>query len=283
MATNRADFVKALRAHWGIKVVLVIWAILGTGSTGLTYAPQSWQDKAYIGQYVPRISLSVWIIGFVILIMFVLFEAAFKAYASAHESQPSTTTQSSPAPGQAGNSFATGGDARIGLEMRDPIAETVYLDDNQVWRIGIGRNRRALTKAVLLPLYFNPMRSDAGLEMKYAKSHLVLTTASQTKPITVAHGYWIDGYWDYIDIEQGETKYIILVLAQPFPPSENLVWISNNRTDRNWSNKTDNKEFNLGRIECTKYECEALVMWGGSSESRTSFKLALDVKQLLQC
>jgi hypothetical protein len=216
MKKKRADFFHALKAHWSIKVAIGVWAILGVGSTGLTYAPQSWQDKAYVGQYIPRISPSVWIIGFLILFIIVLFEAAFKAYATAHEAQQTATIGQSSPPPVIGNSSATGGSASasIGdihihppgqlqqpiprlipvtqkptpktycLEMRDPLNETVYFDKDEVWRIGVVVGSRRPTKAILLPLYFNPMKSD-GIEMKFAQAHLIFTSTDLKHPITV--------------------------------------------------------------------------------------------------
>lgn len=111
----------------------------------------------------------------------------------------------------------------------------------------------------------------------------MFTVPEQNGPIRVDHGCWINGYWDTIDIEQGETQRIMLALLSPFPPKQ-LSAVSNNHTDPDWFRRTGGQDFAMSPFPegCEKGECEVLITWGGNSEHRQSFGVSVDFMRLLR-
>jgi hypothetical protein len=308
MAKKRLDFMNALKAHWSIKVVFAIWALFGIGSTVLTYAPQSWQSKAYMGQYLPEISLSTWMIGALVLLVVFLFEAAFKAYASAHESQPSTTTQSSPAPVQLGISPASGGNAtaRIGdiiintappptppapravplprkekivhIEPPVPLLDWVRMDNEEIWKKSGPRGGGV--QALLLPFYFDPHKSDSGLYMEYTKVHLEFTPDDLSLgKFRVDHGCWLNETYNTTTISLGETKHLVLVLESP--DDSDPPWaVSTNRTGYDWYKKHD-VSMELIKLPRVPYSIKSVLIWGGNSEFKRVYTFKLDLTKRL--
>jgi hypothetical protein len=51
---NRWEFVRELKAHWIVKVVGLIWFMLSSISTAVTYGPPSWQQRVSFAEYAPK-------------------------------------------------------------------------------------------------------------------------------------------------------------------------------------------------------------------------------------
>jgi hypothetical protein len=168
----------------------------------------------------------------------------------------------------------------IHLSHRKPVVRLLYCDSDHCWHFGESRafgTQVNCVAAILLPVFFDPRRSDPGTDIESARTSLVLTDNNSGQEYPVAHAVWIDGTrLHLLDIEQGDTVYILLaILSEQGTASMTL---SNNKTDYGWyrdgnSNAFDNQELPLGI-----YKLEVIIEW--SSNRREMFELQFDLNEL---
>jgi hypothetical protein len=248
MKKKRLDYVKALRAHWSVKVGFWIWALLGAGSTALTYAPQSWQNRAYVGQYLPKLSLSTWIIGTLLLLLVFFFEAAFKVYTASHElQQASTITRPAPVPVHIGNSSSAGGNATATAKSGDiyigtlppvpPPPVSTEPDDAPILSFEESQNifladtgwvwiEHSDGLPVLVAVFRNRIR---GVGIPTPIAHQVsahLTFRSKAQTVSVDHGAWVGEYTYFAEFKPNDVrKLVVAVIDQNQVFGEKLLFI----------------------------------------------------------
>lgn len=158
------------------------------------------------------------------------------------------------------------------IELLDVETRPVYMDDEgEVWRIGPMPGWRA--RALLLPFYLDPKRSAPGTRVEHAMAHLVFIGDSSAK-VRIAHGCWINASLDTAEIRLGETKHLILAIESD-DPSLPFIALSTNRTCVGWQNESGEKPFEESELPRGRYRVEVTLIWGGNSEFRKTFEVAL--------
>jgi hypothetical protein len=166
----------------------------------------------------------------------------------------------------------------VHLSHSKPVVRLLHLDADDCWRAGERKayGTQVNCAAILLPVFFDPRRSDPGTFIENARSSLVFTDNASGQEYPVAHACWIDGTNLYfLDIKQGDTIYILLAILSENGPAT----LSNNKTDYNWYRDNspkasfDNQELPLG-----VYKLEVVIQWG--SNRREMFELPIDLNEL---
>ena len=238
---NRRDFVLEMKAHPWVRVVIGIWVLMGIGSTVLTYSSPSWQHKAYVGQYIPQMSLRTlawWLVGLLAFAVFVLFESAFQAYAYAHSAiivpaaQPSTVS--------AVSTGGAGGNASIGdihihpvplirpavplARPRERVPNIQCINVRKInlhvgateWgspifhEMGSERPEKALVATFRNAEEFGKDFCDA----EYVSAHIRLKDANNNEIGTgISRAAWLTHYNDLITIGVAESESVVLWIS----------------------------------------------------------------------
>jgi hypothetical protein len=166
----------------------------------------------------------------------------------------------------------------IRLSHRKPVVRLVHCDSDYCWHFGESRAYRTqlnCAAAILLPVYFDPRRSDPGTYIENARASLVFTASDQEYP--VAHAVWIDGTTLYfLDIKQGDTIYILLAILSEQGTAP--MTLSNNKTDYNWYRGGNSIAFDNQELPLGVYKLEVIIEW--SSNRREMFELPFDLNEL---
>jgi hypothetical protein len=163
----------------------------------------------------------------------------------------------------------------IVLKPLAPVLKWIHLDDNISWRLGQSR-RGPSSAGILLPIYFDAIRSDAGTGMEYVKAHLVLTERNLQRQFTVAHACWIGNVTlDYIALSPGEDRQLLLAVMKD--KGEGGLLLSTNRTSYDWYNESNpEEEFATEDIPLGTYEVTVVVTWQGNGKE--VFELPVDLQ-----
>lgn len=167
----------------------------------------------------------------------------------------------------------------IDLSHSRPVVRILHLDSDDCWRTGESEEygTKVNCLAIVLPVFFDPRRSDPGTYIDNATSSLVFTDNASGHEYRVAHACWMDGTkLHFLDIRQGDTVYILLAILRENGPA---LAVSNNKTDYKWyrdgnqKDSFDNQELRLG-----VYKLEVVIEW--SSNRREMFELPFDLNEL---
>jgi hypothetical protein len=165
------------------------------------------------------------------------------------------------------------------IEHNEPIVKAVHLDKEDIWRMGTTRNYgEDNAVGLLLPLYFDPKKSEIGARVEYARVHLIFTS-SLDPPVRVDHACWINSLLDTLDLEPGETKYILLALLSG-EESKPARTISTNRTKWDWYKEAGGEPLEYIGLQRRPYKLEVIIIWGGNSEFRKISELVLDLSDV---
>jgi hypothetical protein len=167
----------------------------------------------------------------------------------------------------------------IHLSHSKPVVKLLYLDTEDCWRAGESRDygTQLNCTAIVLPVFFDPRRSDPGTDIENATASLVLTDNNSGQEYRVAHGCWIDGTkLHFLDIDQGDTVYILLAIVSKEEPA---LIVSNNKTDYSWYREGRKKSsFDHQELPLGVYKLEVIIEWG--SNRRQMFELPFDLNEL---
>jgi len=168
----------------------------------------------------------------------------------------------------------------IHLSHSNPVVRLLHLDAYDCWHAGESRaygTQVNCAAAILLPVYFDPRRSDPGTYIENARASLVLTDNNSGQEYRVAHGCWIDGTkLHFLDIKQGDTIHILLAILSENGPA---LTVSNKKTDYNWyRDDSDKFPFDNQELPLGVYKLEVIIEW--SSNRREMFELPFDLNEL---
>jgi hypothetical protein len=203
-----------------------------------------------------------------------------------------------------GNSSATGGSASIGaihihppmvspapmappmpvprqkivhVDHTELLVKSVYLDDGGT-KLYMG-DKPDSWLAVILPIFLDAVKSDAGVYMEYVNSTLVFTESNSQKTTRISHGVWIDPTLHYVEMSAGEIQYLVAAVFKGDLSSASAI--SSNVTDYEFcSNNAD--PFSFEELSLSNYEVQVVVMWSGTARGKVVFNLNLDFKQLAE-
>lgn len=71
---ERKDFWDGLHSHWIFRTATIVWAILGICEIILPFCPDKWGASLYGLHFLPRWHWYIWALGFVMLLLFAVFE-----------------------------------------------------------------------------------------------------------------------------------------------------------------------------------------------------------------
>jgi hypothetical protein len=165
------------------------------------------------------------------------------------------------------------------LPHSKPVNRSIYLDSDDCWRMGEGRDYGTQVNcgALLLPVYFDPRHSTPGAYIDNATASLVFTDTASGQEYRVGHACWIDGTKLYfLDIRQGDTIYILLTIS---PGDDVFSTVSNNKTDYNWYKERNPKAaFDIEDLPLGVYKLEVVIEW--SSNQKVMVDLPFDLNEL---
>lgn len=167
----------------------------------------------------------------------------------------------------------------IQLSHREPIVRRLHCDSDDCWHFGESKAHGAQVNcaAILLPVFFDPRRSDPGTFIENARSSLVFTDTTSGQEYPVAHACWIDGTKLYfLDITQGDTIYVLLAILSEHG-TESMT-LSNNKTDYNWYKDSNAEAFEDQELPLGVYKLEVIIEWSGNR--RAVFELPFDLNAL---
>jgi len=75
---SRWQYFRELRSHWIFQLVFYCWTILAAVEVILPFFPSKWSDRFYSLSYIPHFSWPVWVMGFAVIALGAVFEAAYK-------------------------------------------------------------------------------------------------------------------------------------------------------------------------------------------------------------
>jgi hypothetical protein len=168
----------------------------------------------------------------------------------------------------------------IHLSHRKPVVRLVHCDADYCWHFGESRaygTQVDCVAAILLPVFFDPRRSDPGTYIENARVSLVLTDNNSGQEHPAAHAVWIDGATLYfLDIKQGDTIYILLAILSE--ERSGSMTLSNNKTDYSWYRDSNSKAFDNQELPLGIYKLEVIIEW--SSNRQEMFELPFDLNEL---
>jgi len=163
----------------------------------------------------------------------------------------------------------------VQLEALPLITKWIYFDKG---RLTFGRRERESGPALLLPFYFDAVASDSGIQMEYARAHLVFNDSETGTKTTVDHGFWINATLDYVEISPGERKYLVVaVLSDDLSEARA---ISSNVTDYRWYSDTSNEPFDEETLALADYTLQVVVSWSGSAWGKRIFEVPVTLKNI---
>jgi hypothetical protein len=170
----------------------------------------------------------------------------------------------------------------IHLCTSKPVVRRIHLDGQLVWRIGKNEGYRGETcTGILMPIYFDAVRSDPGTYMEYVKGHLIFRDGISHEELRVDHACWIDGTTlDHTEMSLGETKHLVLAVMSDTADGKAMI-LSTNRTDYD-SYRADNPkdEFESQELPTGKYDLSIVITWSG--KGRQIFELPFELSELLK-
>lgn len=97
--TRRAEFAKTIRGHWSLRLLAWAWGVLGTlNIIRDKFLPAGLQQSSETSAFFPQFPWYIWIIGFLTILVAMIFEGALRTYGK----EPEAASRSSP--GQATSS-----------------------------------------------------------------------------------------------------------------------------------------------------------------------------------
>jgi hypothetical protein len=151
----------------------------------------------------------------------------------------------------------------------------VYLDKG---RLAFGRRERESSPALLLPIYFDAVPSDSGIEMENTRAHLVFNNSETGAKITVDHGFWINATLDSVEISPGERKYLVIAVLNDDLSEARAI--SSNVTEYRWYNDTTNEPLDEETLALADYMLLVVVSWSGIARGKKIFEVPVTLNNI---
>jgi len=166
----------------------------------------------------------------------------------------------------------------VKIEHSEPILKSISLEDDNTLCIG---NTQKQWLALLLPIYSDAEKSDAGVDAKYVRATLVFTESTTNKVVRVSHGTWIRATLDYVEMSPGEVQHLVVVVFKGDLTDASAI--NSNITSYDfYSYHNTEVAFDFEDLGLRTYGARIIVMWAGTTRGKEIFDLTLDLKQLAE-
>jgi hypothetical protein len=144
------------------------------------------------------------------------------------------------------------------IVLRNPQLAKLMFDPREgFWKIvDFG-----LVPGIVLPIYHDPLASEAGAEVSLIRAHMKFTSRSLNRETIVQSGCWLENRFNWEDFPTGALKYLVLCL---FMPDLRPVTLENVRdTSSHWAYRDEPQDgLNIYALTMDDYEVEICLLGG---------------------
>jgi len=143
------------------------------------------------------------------------------------------------------------------IVLRNPQLAKLMFDPREgSWNIG-----EFGTPGIILPIYHDPLVSDAGAEVTFIRAHMKFTSKSLNRETIVQSGCWLGNQFNWEDFPTGALKYVLLCL---FTPDLQAITVENIRdTSSHWGYRDDPRDgLTPYALAMDDYEVEICLLGG---------------------
>jgi len=251
----RFQFAGAIRGHWAFSLVAFLWGLFSIVTVIRdNFLPPTLQQKFATLVFLPKWPWYLWVIGFLLILLVMVFEGAYSAYNKKPAPVPvekvPTPVVSSPeaqqkSPPVRGSPQQTTNLIFLGAKVARVQFSASY-SEGEVFYESPDQND---PRAIIACFRNEPTSSRKVIDADYVRAQIVYRD-NQEQEIGngVASACWLDNRADAVDFHLGESHCVLLGLLQ-----EGRLVVPAKRRKRHWDGDTislENHTFNgVARIE----------------------------------